>query len=124
MEDSPAVTLARAHLEAWTNHDLDRARGNLAEGVQFYSPAATLNGVDEYMNGPRGLAQFARQVLPGSLRILATAGDKTNALIMYEIRTEGGSFGSKLVPSAQTWSLDDRGKINVERIVSIVMPLP
>ena len=119
--DSPAVELARAHLEAWTNHNLNKARGNLAEDVQFYSPAANLVGIDEYMNGPRGLAQFAKQVAPGSLRIIAATGDDRNALIMYEVRTEGGPFGPRLFPSAQTWVLDESEKIKVERIVSIAL---
>jgi hypothetical protein len=70
-EDSRAVALARAHLEAWTNHDFDTVRGNLAEDVQFYSPAANLVGIDEYMDAPRGLTQFAKQVVPGSLRMFA-----------------------------------------------------
>ena len=75
ISDSPAVALAQAHLEAWTNHDLDTARGNLAEDVQFYSPAANLVGIGEYMDAPRGLTQFARQVVPGSLRVIAAMGD-------------------------------------------------
>ncbi len=79
MSDAPAVALARAHLEAWTTHDLDIVRGNLAEDVQFYSPAANLVGINNYMDAPRGLTQFARQVVPGSLRIIATAGDERNA---------------------------------------------
>ncbi|MEP6753667.1 MAG: nuclear transport factor 2 family protein [Candidatus Dormiibacterota bacterium] len=120
---SQAVTLARAHLEAWTNHDLDTAQRNLAEDVQFFSPAGNFVGINEYMDAPRGLAQFAKQVVPGSLRIIAAAGDERNALIMYEVRTEGGPFGARLFPSAQTWLLDDSGKIKVERIVSIVVPL-
>ena len=121
--DSAAVALARGHLEAWTNHDFDTAQGNIAEDVQFFSPAANLAGIDEYMNGPRGLAQFAKQVVPGSLRIIASTGDERNALIMYEVRTEGGPFGPRLFPSAQTWVLDEHGKIKAERIVSIVIPL-
>jgi hypothetical protein len=124
MSDSRAVAIARAHLEAWTNHDLDTVRGNLAEDVQFYSPAATLVGIDEYMDAPRGLTQFARQVVPGSLRVIATMGDERNALIMYEVSTEGGPIGSKVFPSAQTWLLDDSGKIKVERIVSFVSARP
>jgi len=120
--DSLAVALARAHLEAWTNHDLDSARGNLAEDVQFFSPAANLVGIDEYMDAPRGLTQFAKQVVPGSLRVFAAIGDERNALIMYEVATEGGPIGSKVFPSAQTWLLDDNGKIKVERIVSYVAP--
>ena len=122
MSDSPAIALARAHLEAWTNHDLDTARGNLAEDVQFFSPAANLVGIDEYMDAPRGLTQFARQVVPGSLRVIAAMGDDRNALIMYEVSTEGGAVGSKVFPTAQTWLLDDNGKIKVERIVSYSAP--
>jgi hypothetical protein len=124
MSDSGAVSIARAHLEAWTNHDLGTARANLAEDVQFFSPAANLAGIDEYMDAPRGLAQFAKQVVPGSLRVIAAMGDDRNALIMYEVSTEGGPIGSKLFPSAQTWLLDDSGKIKVERIVSYMVPRP
>jgi hypothetical protein len=118
MSDSRAVALARAHLEAWTNHDLDTARGNLAEDVRFFSRAANLVGIDEYLDAPRGLTQFAKQVMPGSLRVIAVMGDERNALIMYEVATEGGPIGSQLFPSAQTWLLDDDGKIKLERIVS------
>jgi hypothetical protein len=122
MSDSRAVALARAHLEAWTNHDLDTVRGNLAEDVQFYSPAANLVGIDEYMDASKGLTQFARQVVPGSLRVIAATGDERNALIMYEVSTDGGPLGSKVFPSAQTWLLDESGKIKVERIVSYMAP--
>lgn len=118
MMESPAVAFARAHLEAWSNHDFDTARGNLASDVQFFSPAANLVGVDEYMDGPRGLVQFAKQVVPGSLKVIAAMGDERNALIMYQVDTEGGPFGAKRFPSAQTWVLDGHGKIQVERIVS------
>ena len=119
MTDSPAVAFARAHVEAWSNHDLETARRNLAEDVEFFSPAAHLVGIDEYMNGPRGLTQFARHVVAGSLRVKAAVGDERNALIMYEVDTEGGPFGTKTFPSAQTWVLDGNGKIKLERIISI-----
>jgi hypothetical protein len=120
MAESHAVAIARAHLEAWTTHDLATARGNLAEGVQFYSPAAHLSGIAASMDAPRGLAQFAQQVIPGSLRIIAAIGDERNALIMYEVSTAGGPVGEKVFPSAQTWVLDEDGKIAVERIISYV----
>jgi hypothetical protein len=122
MMDSQAVALARAHLEAWSNHDFETARGNLAADVEFHSPAAHLVGIDEYMDGPRGLTQFARQVVPGSLRVMAAIGDERNALIMYQVDTEGGHIGSKVFPSAQTWVLDGSGKIQVERIISYAAP--
>jgi hypothetical protein len=118
MMESRAVTLARAHLEAWSNHDLESARLNLASDVEFFSPAGHLVGVDEYMDAPRGLVQFAKQVVPGSLRVLAAVGDERNALIMYQVDTEGGPIGAKTFPSAQTWVLDEHGKIQVERIIS------
>jgi len=120
--DSPAVALAVAHLEAWTNQDFATARDNLAADVSFFSPAANLTGIAEYMDAPRGLTQFARQVVPGSLRVIAAMGDERNALIMYEVSTQGGPIGSKVFPSAQTWLLEDYGKIKVERIVSYMAP--
>ena len=109
MMDSQAVALAIAHLEAWTNQDLETARGNLAADVQFYSPAAHLVGI-------------ARHVVPGSLRVIAAMGDERNALIMYQVDTQGDPIGSKTFPSAQTWLLDESGKIQVERIVSYATP--
>jgi ketosteroid isomerase-like protein len=124
MKDSPAVALARAHIEAWSNHDLEVARANLAEDVTFFSPAANLAGIEEYMDAPRGLTQFAKHVVPGSLRVIAAMGDERNALIMYQVDTEGAPFGSKTFPSAQTWLLDANGKIKVERIISYVVPRP
>jgi len=120
--ESPAVAFVRSHLEAWSNHDLETARGNLADDVQFFSPAGHLVGIEEYMNGPRGLTQFATQVVPGSLRVIAAVGDARNALVMYEVDTEGGPIGSKTFPSAQTWVLDENGKIQVERIISYSVP--
>lgn len=54
--ESPAVALARAHLEAWTHHNLEKARANLADDVQFFSPVGNLVGIQEYMEAPRGLA--------------------------------------------------------------------
>lgn len=74
------------------------------------------------MDAPRGLTQFARQVVPGSLRVIAAMGDERNALIVYEVRTGGGALGSKVFTSAQTWLLDGSGKIKVERIISYVSP--
>ena len=104
--------------------EIGKAVGNLAADVKFYSPAANLVGIDEYMDGPRGLTQFASQVVPGSLRVIAAVGDDRNALVMYEVDTEGGSIGSKTFPSAQTWLLDESGKTQVERIISYAVPRP
>ncbi len=122
MTDSPALALALAHLDAWSNHQLDRARLNLAADVQFFSPASHLVGIDEYMDAPTGLAQFAKRVVPGSLKVIAAMGDERNALVMYQVDTEGAPAGPMTFPSAQTWQLDAAGKIQVERIVSYATP--
>lgn len=76
------------------------------------------------MEAPRGLRQFAMQVVPGSLRVVAARGDDRNALIMYEVDTAGGPVGAKTFPSAQTWLLNDDGKIQTERIISYVISRP
>src|SRR5437879_11628129 len=93
--ESRAVAFVRAHLEAWSNHDLETARGNLAADVKFYSPAANLVGIDEYMEGPRGLTQFASQVVHGSLRVIAAAGDDRPRPVLAELHTEGGLIGEQ-----------------------------
>src|SRR5260370_16654709 len=108
--ESRAAALARSHLEAWTNHDFDTVRGNLAKDVQFFSPAANLVGIDEYMDAPRGLTQF----VPDSLRIFAASADERNALLMYEVSTEGGPIASKLFPPAPPCLLDNNGNINLD----------
>ena len=69
--ESPAVAVARAHVEAWSNPDYDTARSALAPDVRVTAtttqpmpPATDLTGADDYMVG---LTQFARAT--------ATAGD-------------------------------------------------
>ncbi len=66
----------------------------------------------------RLLGQISPALTPGSLRVIAAMGDERNALIMYEVSTAGGPLGSQMFPSAQTWLLDEHGKITVERIIS------
>ena len=57
-QESPAIAVARAHVEAWTNHDFDTARSALAPDVKITAittqpmpPATDLTGVDDYMVG-------------------------------------------------------------------------
>jgi len=64
--ESQAVTVARAHVEAWTNHDYDAARAGLAPDVHVTAittmpvpPPTDLTGADDYMTG---LIQFAQAV--------------------------------------------------------------
>jgi hypothetical protein len=107
--DSPAVDFARRHIEAYTNGDLETARGNVAVDVQAETNGVRLNGIDEYM---AGLTRFAGILEPGSLRVLAARGNENFAIIM----TEHAAFGEPL-PSARTFKLDEEGKIMEERVV-------
>ena len=86
--DSPAVAVARAHAEAWSNHDWDAARESLAADVhvtatttQPFMTATDLTGIEDYM---RGLEEFAGAVVPGTARVVASVGDE-------KTRTSGSS---------------------------------
>ena len=118
--ESPAVAIARAHVEAWSNHDLDTARKSLAADVKVTAtstlpvmPATDLTGIDDYMIG---LTQFAQAVIPGSLRVIASVGDDRNALLMMTVEADLGG-GRATLPGARLYLLDDDSKIKAEQVV-------
>ena len=118
--ESAAVAIARAHVEAWSNHDLDTARKSLAADVKVTAtstlpimPATDLTGIDDYMIG---LTQFAQGVIPGSLRVIASVGDDRNALLMMTVEADLGG-GRATLPGARLYLLDDDGKIKAEQVV-------
>jgi hypothetical protein len=118
--ESPAIAVARAHVEAWTNHDFDAARAALASGVRVTAittqpmpPATDLTGVDNYMIG---LTQFAQAVVPGSLRIVASTGDDRNALLMLTVEADFGA-GKATLPGARLYLIDDDNKIKTEHVI-------
>jgi hypothetical protein len=118
--ESPAVAVARAHVEAWSNHDFDTARGALAPDVHVTSttsqpmpPRTDLTGADDYMVG---LTQFAQAVVPGSLRILSAVGDDRNALLMLTVEADFGG-GKAALPGARLYLLDDNNKIKTEHVI-------
>jgi hypothetical protein len=107
--EAPAVAFVRAHMEAYTNGDLETARANVADTVQCYTNETHLDGIGPYMEG---LARFMAVLEPGSLRVLAARGDQQKAIVMTEHTVGGQPF-----PSARTFELDDTGKIKAERVV-------
>jgi SnoaL-like domain len=123
LQESPAVAIARAHIQAWSNHDFATARDGLAPDVRVTAsttqpmpPPTDLTGVDDYMTG---LTQFAQAVIPGSLRVIASAGDERNALITLSVEVNFGAgkttlFGSRL------YLLDDSQKIVTEQVIFYV----
>ena len=118
--ESPAVAIARAHVEAWVNRDFDTARRSLAPDVRVTAtttqpipPATDLTGADDYMIG---LTQFAQAVAPGSLRIVASAGDEHNALLMLTVEADFGG-GKTTLPGARLYLLDENNKIKTEHVI-------
>jgi len=118
--ESPAAAIARAHVEAWSNHDFDTARHGLAPDVRVTAtttqpmpPATDLTGTDNYMIG---LTQFAQAVVPGTLRILASTGDERNALLMLTVQADFGA-GKVTLPGARLYLLDDNNKIKTEHVI-------
>jgi hypothetical protein len=119
---SPAVTLANAHIENWSNHDFDAARSCLADGVQVAItstnptlPETRTAGIDDYMTG---LVTFAQAVVPGSARVLSAIGDDRNALIMLTVRAAFPPSGQEVtLPGARLYLLDENDKIASEQVI-------
>ena len=118
--ESPAVAIARAHVEAWSKHDFDAARSSLAADVKVTAtttlpimPATDLSGADGYMVG---LIQFAQAVVPGSLRVIASVGDERNALLMLSVEADL-PVGRMTLPGARLYLLDEAGKIKTEQVI-------
>ena len=115
-----AVAIARAHVEARSNHDFDTTRNGLAPDVrvtatttQPFPPATDLTGVDNYMIG---LTQFAQAVVPGSLRVIASVGDERNALLMLTVEADFGA-GKATLPGARLYLIDENNKIKTEQVI-------
>ena len=118
---SAAIAIARAHVEAWSNHDFDTARGMLAPDVHITAtssnpalPHTDLTGADNYMEG---LTAYAQPVVPGSVKVLASTGDDHNALLLLTLTMAGGPFGAgTTAPCARLYVIGN-GKIQTEQVI-------
>lgn len=79
---SPALQTWLAYYQAWTSHDMEGAMGYVAADIICDAPAGRIEGADEYR---AFLAPFA-QILK-SATLIATFGDDTTALAMYDTQT-------------------------------------
>jgi len=118
--ESPAVAVALAHIEAWSNHDYDSAQNALAPDVHVTATTTQpimkptdLTGADSYMIG---LTQFAEAVTPGSLRVIASVGDEHNALVLVTVEANFGA-GPAILPGARLYQIDDNSKIKQEQVI-------
>jgi len=124
-EKSPAVALARAHVEAWSHHNWDKARQSLAADVhvtvtttQPIMTATDTTGIDAYMEG---LMKFGKAVVPGTARVIASVGDERNALLMVTVQAALSSGGGQVpLSAARLYLLDEDNKIKAEQVVFFV----
>ena len=124
--DSPAVKLARAHVQAWARKDFDTARNGLAADVRAAQsstnpdiPRADLVGVDDYMHG---LILFAQSIVPGSVRVTDSAGDGRYALLMVTTEVDGPPYGKLTIRNARLYRFDDNDKIAAEQVIFYTAP--
>jgi hypothetical protein len=119
--EASAITVARAHVEAWGNHDFDTARGMLAPDVHVTVtssnpalPHTDLTGADSYMEG---LIAYAQPIVAGSVKVLASTGDDRNALLLLTLTMAGGPFGTgTTAPCARLYVIDN-GRIQTEQVI-------
>ncbi len=127
LNESPAVTVARGHVEAWSNHDYDTARASLATDVHVTAmsvdpnlPVTDTTGIDEYM---QGLVAFAQAVVPGTTRVNISLGDENRALLQVTSRVMFGPDAPEMtLHGARLYLLDADQKIKHEQIVFFVTP--
>ena len=123
---SPAVKLARAHVEAWGKKDFDTARNGLAADVTAAQsstnpdiPRADLVGIDDYM---QGLILDAQSIVPGSVQVTDSAGDDRYALFMVTTKVDGPPYGKLTIHNARLYRFDDNDKIAAEQIIFYTVP--
>ena len=124
--NSKAVGLALDHCEAWSNHNWDKARSALADDVKVTStttmpgaPKTDLDGPDAYMEGLRA---FAGTIVPGTLQVMASAGDERNALVQLTAQMDGPPFGPLTWHGARLYLFDENDKIREEQVIFVGVP--
>jgi hypothetical protein len=118
-QDSPAAAVARAHVEAFTNHDFETARSLLAEDVHF----TLLNTEPDRPNlvGGIGVEQFMelltqQPLTPGSAQFISSVGDERHALLLVSVKADIGGVPLTIFPGRH-YLLDDKGRIKTEQVV-------
>jgi hypothetical protein len=119
-QDSTAITIARAHIDAWSHQDWEKTRELLAPNVhavvtttQPMKATAELTGIDAYMEPKIKAAQL---IEPGSVQVISTIGDENNALILITFRIDLGPGGTMVTMArACLYLLDENRKIKEER---------
>ena len=114
MQDSQAVKIALAHKDAWSHHDWDKTKELLAPNVHALVTSTMPNfgggeitGIDNYMARKVKAAQL---IEPGSVQVIGTIGDESNALTLVTFRIGMGPGGSMVTMARSCLYLLDEGK--------------
>ena len=126
MQDSPAVKIALAHIDAWSRHDWDKTRELLAPNVHALVTSTQrdlggneFTGIDNYMVRKIKAAQLFE---PKSVQVISTIGDERNALILITFRIGLGPGGTMVTMArACLYLLDENKKIKDERDMFFVL---
>jgi hypothetical protein len=120
MQDSPAVKIALAHIDAWSRHDWDKTKELLAPDIHAVVTTTMPNlggseftGIDKYMTLKVKAAQL---IEPGSVQVVGTIGDESNALTLVTFRIRMGPGGTMVTMArACLYLLNENQKIKEER---------
>ena len=126
-QEPTAVSVARAHVDAWGGHDYDSARASLASDVHVVvtsvdpqAPTVDTTGIEDYM---QGLVQFGQGVLPGTTEVSSAVGDDTRALLRVSSRVKFGPDAPEMtLEGARLYRLGENEKIVEEQVIFFVLP--
>jgi hypothetical protein len=126
MKNSPAVTVALAHIEAWSHHDWDKTREMVAPNVHALVTSTQreigtneFTGIDKYMELK---TKAAKLIEPGSVQVLGAVGDESNALTLITFRIAMGPGGSMVTMARSCLCLlDENKRIKDERDSFVVV---
>lgn len=122
--ETSAVSVAKAHIEAWSNHDWESSKRLLADDVRvevsttqpIMGPVDT-TGVDAYMHG---LHAFADTIVKGSAEILAAVGEGQTAMVLVTVKTDIPGQGQMDLHGSRLYAVDEAGKIRHEKVIFFV----
>lgn len=120
IQNSTAVTIARAHINAWSHQDWEKTRELVAPNVHVVAtstqstlPGGEASGIDDYMERLIKTVQF---IEPGSVQVISAIGDARNALVLETLRIALGPGGTMVtLARASLYLLDENNKIIEER---------
>ncbi len=79
---SPALQVALAYYDAWTNKDMDRAMTYIAQDIVCDAPAGRIEGDQAYRDFMGPFTQILKRA-----ELIAAFGDDEKAVIVYDTET-------------------------------------